>query len=647
VTAAWYVTGYGFGAKHVRNITMKWLNVGRANGLGAPRVFAGSEVHAELFRLCQECGQVDRTAGSNSKYDHRPWCSLREATEEESRAVALSRTLTTEGLLLRLPPSATLGSTFALPSLTAAVKLGLREHIGGAPDHLSVESVVDPSPGGSAGNAQALLLHDLVPGGTGYLAELADAETLRSILFKAYEVVRGCECASTARLACHKCLLPFVAPWQVRSASRAEAEKQLRDILLAGGTGDVAVSGTWDTTDEPIVDFDPESMMEQKFRQVLKDRLAVLGATVKAVPQTTGEKLNINLGGRSWTMEPQVLMSGCKPDFVLRCSDPTVPVMAIFCDGERYHASLTHNNLADDAHKRAALRDQGIFVVALTWADLEEVAPSVPTWFDEGAANLVLGDPTYQLRPGHLEILRGGPLDLILTWIQSPDPDGLSNLGRALPLFLTAHAQTRGEVGTDRSLSATAVDLLDGASLDDTVKTAWAWTEGPLIALSRLLSPKETAIALVLDDTPDAVAEGIKASWRTWLHLSNLLGLRPSHAEITVRTLVGAGAAPTVEEAADASGAADGLSPAWQAVIKEATSDEVPMLTSLAEEDVPVPEYGPEIDGIPLGPTWTADKVTVDIGLDESERGALTALGWTVVPMDADAVRDALNAGVS
>lgn len=647
VTAAWYVDGYGFGAKHVRNITVKWLNVGRANGLGSTRVFATSEVHAELFRLCQECGQVDRTAGSNSKYDHRPWCSLREASDEESRSVALSRTLETEGLLLRLPPSVTLGSTFALPSLTAAVKLGLREHIGGAPDHLSVEAVVDPSSGGQGANVQALLLHDLVPGGTGYLADLADTLTLQSILLKAYAVVRDCECASTPRLACHKCLLPFAPSWQTRSISRAEAEKQLRDILLGGAPGEVPADGppAWTTTTEPTTVFDPESMMEQKFRKVLMERLKVLGATVKVVPQITGERWNIHLGGRAWTLDPQVLMSGCKPDFVLRCSDPTVPPMALFCDGQQYHASAKNNRLADDASKRAVLRDLGVFVVALTWGDLEDTSPVPPPWYDEGSASHVLGHPDFQLKPSHLELLRGGPLDLIVTWIQSPDPDGLRNLGRALPLFLVTQAMTRCEVSGGQPLSVSALALLDGAGLGGASATAWAWRDGPLIALSRLLSPTETAIAVVLDDAPDVVADGITDPWRSWLRLSNIIGLRPSHTEITVRTLVGSDQLSSPDGETEAPTATDELSSGWKAVIGEATSEEAGFLTALAQDGVPVPEYGPEIDGIPLGPTWTASKVTVDVDLDGSERESLTGLGWTVVPMDVDAVRDALNAG--
>ena len=234
ITEQWYVEGYGFGVKHVRDLAIRWLNLGRTSGHGSTRFLGGQEVNAELFRICAECGQLDSGTGRNSKYEHRPWCRLRNAPEEDTRRIALSRSLVTEGLLVRLPPMVALGSTFALPSLSAAVKLGLREHIGGAPDHLSLEVVVDPTTDDPDLNADALLLHDLVPGGTGYLAELAQPAILRTILLRAYEVLRDCSCAGTARMACHQCLLPFAAPGQDRHVSRAEAQRLLHEILHAG-----------------------------------------------------------------------------------------------------------------------------------------------------------------------------------------------------------------------------------------------------------------------------------------------------------------------------------------------------------------------------------------------------------------------------
>lgn len=651
ITSQWYVKDFGFGAKHVKNLRLRWLNLGRPAGLGATRLIAGAEVNAELFRVCAECGQLDSKATSNSKYEHRPWCSLRTATDEDTRSIALSRTLQTEGLLLALPPMTSLGSMFALPSLAAAIKLGLREHIGGAPDHLSLEVVVDPVLGDGVDLRDALLLHDLVPGGTGYLAELANPVTLRTILLRAYEVVQDCECAGSGRLSCHKCLLPFAGWGHAHVVSRVEAEKQLGDILVAGSGAELeqAAAPPWAITEIASIDFDPESKMEQKFRATLRERLQVLGAMVKATPHTAGDRWDITVGGgRTWTLEPQVLIGCCKPDFALRCGDPNVPAMAIFCDGERYHASMQHNRPADDAEKRQDLRDLGMFVLAFSWADLDGAEHDAPPWFDETAAPIVMAQPGMNLKPAHIDLMRGGPMDLLVSWIQSPDPKGLRDLGRALPFFLAVRPHWRGAIGDETGLEATALGLLDGHRLTRSGTTAWAWHAGAVVAVIRRIAgtTSDTGVALILDDADSAVQSGLKEAWRTWLHLSNLLGLRFTATQLTVRSLV-TGASTRVPETAVASGDGAPLEGAWREIIAQATAEEGPFLAVLAQDGMPAPEYGPEVAGIPLGPSWLDRQITVDVDLGDTERSDLAALGWTVVAMDVDAVRNALQAGES
>ena len=142
-------------------------------------------------------------------YEHRPWCRYRTSPDEHNRLVALTRTLRTQGLLVRLPHTVTVGDDFAVPSLAAAILLGLREQLGGHPDHLRIEEVIEPTLADGNANHEAILLHDTVPGGTGYLAGLADPDDLRTLLGLAWERVRTCECRLEDRLACHRCLLPF------------------------------------------------------------------------------------------------------------------------------------------------------------------------------------------------------------------------------------------------------------------------------------------------------------------------------------------------------------------------------------------------------------------------------------------------------
>ena len=656
VTREWYAAqAAGFGVKHVRDLTLRWLNLGRAPGHGSTRRIAGRELVAELFRVCAECGQLDQKAHANARYEHRPWCSLRDAPEERTRSIALMRTLTTEGLLLRLPPMTSVGSSFALPSLSAAIMRGLREHLGGAPDHLAIEAVVDPAPG--HGTAEALLIHDLVPGGTGYLIDLAEPRALWDVLHRAYEVVRDCTCRESNRRACPHCLLPFAPVGQGHLVARAEAEKQLLELLAGGDAAALARAAgpAWTLTERSPAAIDLESMLERKFRAVFRERLDQLGATVHVEPRTVGERWRITLNGRTWTLDPQVMMGHCKPDFVLRCDDPHVPQVAIFCDGWRYHASPANNRLADDARKRALLRDEDVIVLALSWADLDEAAADDghPWLVEDAIPHLLQMDLGLTRR--HVELLRGGPLDLLVAWVQAPDPDGLRAIGRAVPFIAAAASSHRGALPDGEPPAVVAARMLadaDGSRMLDGDGThAWAWRMDGLVLLARVpQGAREPEVALVLDDDADALGDGRRAAWETWLRLANLLGARSRvggpATQITVRSSAAEAAelAPSVD-----GGASDGeaLDPAWAALLAQATAEEARFLVQLARAGLPRPELGPEVDGIPLGPSWPERQVTLDLGLGlgDDERAALERRGWVVVEADVDAVRAVLEGG--
>src|SRR5699024_9821978 len=130
---------------------------------------------------------------------------------------ALGRTLRTQGVLMYLPEQFSSEShTMTVSSLIAAIKLGFREVLGGDPDHLDVASVRVPRTSGN-GAVDALMLHDQVPGGTGYLDQFADPVSVRQLIERAWERVSTCECQHDDRLACPDCLLPYTRSSQLQS----------------------------------------------------------------------------------------------------------------------------------------------------------------------------------------------------------------------------------------------------------------------------------------------------------------------------------------------------------------------------------------------------------------------------------------------
>ena len=660
VLSEWYVEGTGLGIKHLRDLQIRWFNLGLANGLGRTRQLASREVNASLFRVCAECGQIDTKTATNASYEHRPWCSLREATREQTKAIALGRTLVTEGIVVRLPPLTSLGTPYALPSLAAAVMRGLREHLGGAPDHLALETIVDPAPADPLGNREALLIHDRVPGGTGYLAELANPEGLWSVLARAYDVVRGCPCQESDRDACPDCLLPFAEPRRSHLVSRAEAENQLRALLEETDQPlDRTAAEVWTIAARPPGGFDLESKLEQKFRAVLRTRLEQVGATLRATPQTVGERWEIALSGRAWTLDPQQLVHGCKPDFLLRTADPAIPPVAIFCDGWRYHASEHNNRLADDAEKRRRLRDHGMVVLAFTWRDLERDADGgeeVPSWLRPDVPDIVQRTSATALTPGQTDLLRRGPVDLLVRWIQRPDPGDLRQIGTTLPLLIRDAIRTT--IPEEQTVAAAAAVASSGKSFDAAAGTAWVWRAGALALAARIGNgPADTEVALVLDDTAPSLAGGDRAPWEQWLWLANLLGGRALSGElateITVRSAVereDAVAMPVGTPPAElltgqraSSADADDAAP-FGAAWADATTEELELLRAIAADGLPLPDPGPEVNGIPLGPTWHDRRLTYTPDLEPSEASELKRDGWQVVT-EVHAVRAALTPG--
>ena len=707
VVRQWFVDGYDFGLKYLRRMDIRWLNAGRLAGYGAATTIGGVQRPANFFRVCAGCGKLDKSAKANRPDEHRPWCRYRKSSQEHTRTLALMRSLSTQGVVLRLPSSVTLGDVFAVPSLTAALLLGLREQLGGSPDHLAVVQITDPTfePGGGR-LREALLVHDVVPGGTGYLAELADPHRLWDLLHRAWTVVRDCPCATEPRLACHRCLLPFAGGMHpVELVSRQAAERHLRAILCSGRPDEdpaAAEAAGWVITDLPPGKDTTESHLEQHFRKVFRDRVTALGASVQEQPGPKGNKLRIGFpgGARQWTLDPQVLLHGCRPDFVLAANDPNIPQVAIFTDGRHFHASPVHNRLADDAEKRQGLRDQGIVVLAVTAKDVEQAgaggsgtagasggagggagsdagtgegAPLAPVWLHDGVVASVMESGQFPFSHRTVESLRGGPFAFLLNWLQKPEVSEHTSLADVVPLFFTpagertsvpagdlapaAAALLTGEPGSRPSGSAGA--LPPGEPPSGQGPAMW-WRSGPVGVLTRVSwqpGTLLTEIAVVLDDRDEALTDqGHAEAWREWLRIANALNLRTGPFTIcTLRQVTDGttGGAPSGgSEPQAGTGAEPGdvpaevLDPAWQAQVDQTIDPaEADLLRRLAATGVvPVPVVGYEsAEGIVIDAAWPDRRIAVYLDPDPDDRRDLEAAGWRVLDADVDTLLAALG----
>ena len=467
VTERWYAQDVGLGVAYAQRLDLAWLNLGPRRP-GPTRRIGGHRVEAPLFRVCESCGHLDQDPNSNSAREHHPWCRHRNDLDEHARQIVLSRSLTTQGLLVTLPWQTAAGDLYAIPSLRAALRLGMQRAFGGSPDHLGVASV-NASAGPGRPVTDGLLIHDLVPGGTGYLADVARPDKLWQILTQAYLAVRDCPCRDEGRLACHRCLLPFADFQDLDLVSRTSAERSLRELL--GGEAETGSQPGWRITDQPPhIDRDDESFLEKRFRRAFTRMVEAAGGVCHEQVTGRGNIITAGFGPLTWRLEPQVNVLDSRPDFVLRGGGG--PDLAIFTDGFAFHAAADANRLADDAAKRQGLREAGTPVLAVTMDDInafeqppdERTAAEGPFWFDErvmdGAKNL----PPFTFGQGTQQAVLDGPFGILRHWMTAPGEaqNDLEAFGSAAPMCLF----TRGEpcaVGDDAAMPRVARELLVGA----------------------------------------------------------------------------------------------------------------------------------------------------------------------------------------
>ncbi|MGH3893773.1 MAG: DEAD/DEAH box helicase [Rhodococcus qingshengii] len=647
VGRSWFVEGRDFGAEYLRRMDIRWINMGRRTSQGSKRTIAGQETATGLFRVCSSCGQLDRTAGRNNRYEHRSWCHHRNSTLESVREIALARTLRTQGVLLHLPASLEYDS-FAHPILSAAILLGLRQVIGGSPEHLDVATITDAL---HAPDQRALLIHDTVPGGTGYLAEFADPAKVWAVLAAARKLVHECTCAAEDRLACHLCLLPFAPPHELDKVSRKTAVKVL-DLLLGTSDGSVPALEPWlaAVTEEAPAERvgSEESHLEKEFYVAFVERLRAMGASVREKPGTYGPSATIIMPGtkiRTWKLTPQVLMATSKPDFELSTNDSAIPRIALFVDGRRFHAMPGCNRVADDATKRATLRATGHLVWSFGHEDLQRFKNNetvTPSWYTEGAASSTM--KAGNLRPALLKLLTADPVTQLLAFITDPDVDAWESMSRSLPLMFV---RNNNRVKADaESVAENALAELNGQQPFSSPGTdmCWSFTDGSLTVVAAMRPGTRTSNAVLAVDDRDEMLEILDGrAWKEWVRLSNWLGISSNHRVTTHSLLTADTSAPT---AAPSTNSAQ-LTPQWQSLFDETISDaEKTLVLALAASgiELPVPVLGFETDdGEVLDLAWSDARVGVVLHADSEAANTMTQQGWTMCPPDAAQIVNALK----
>ena len=548
---SWRHANRAFGVDFTRHAMVRTFNLGiRRPDLQPTDRLAGQDTRIGKFFTCLSCGgtTIDKPAGPDhadplvsSSYNqpshHRLWCPQRRATGPGDHAdLILAHVLHTEAIRVLLPIATALVDE-RVASFAAALMAGVAKKYGGDPDHLAIITATMPDQE-TGRRRRFLVLHDTLPGGTGYLHRLADQEELREVLVSAREVVAECRCADEAKRACHRCLLSHIDDDKWHLVSRTEALSMLDDLLQqwtttsVGSTGEISLAGQ------------VESELEARFWKVLKD-WAAGDPAISLTPAATVNGRStaaLRTDAAHWQVTMHHRTNGSIPDVEFARSDQTGPKVVVYLDGYRYHASPEHNRIAEDADKRARQRADGIVVFQFDWEAVNDMAGDAVTeampWPPyqgnaqskaRAAYTRAGGDPA-ELP----DTIWCNPVRTLFAYLTNPDltrwlrraeaaavglfaspvrarPDSLAELAVASLLGQQLPAGGEGRVGVARTLDdngcPVTVILDSGVGKADNPIGGW------------------TALA-VLDDrlaTITADPEAHRRRWAAWLYWGNLV----------------------------------------------------------------------------------------------------------------------------
>ncbi|WIM87435.1 DEAD/DEAH box helicase [Candidatus Mycobacterium wuenschmannii] len=660
ITKAWRLKDRVFGAEYARSANIRTLNLGLGDTLGNQVEIAGETVAAGGFTTCALCGVVARRANDTAEVRHRGFCATRRGAPEQWENLLLSHELRTQAVRLLLPVSMLHYET-TQTSFKGALLLGLRRDFGGDPQHLNV--LASSMSDGSA-TRRFLVLHDTVPGGTGYLDRFGEPDRMKAILELARTALRECPCRTESTAACHRCLYGVLSAREMSFASRESALKLL-DMFL----------DDWDVEEVPTVtgiDIAPVQLseLELQFREALKQHVSNRpGCSFETANGSTGEELDLRLVGpdgdvRRWRMRPLVQVKASvwtEPDFLLTRSDAQDLDVAVYLDGQKFHASSENNITHDDAIKRDALRRDGKRVWSITWQDVQafasdKVKDAIPDLVHQQVQN----SATESVQDKRLKTLWQNPIDMLIEYLADPDSELWARGSFATVIGMV---NPPGKHGTQPPI------LTNASALPKVLQGALAGAlpesepNGPLVVVPRVgrsglplficADPADfeptTGVLVALDDR-DSEIGGPKHSeqWRDWLRWSNILQFLtvPRHgesmplrmAEIWTRKSADAFAGVHVPLSVAGSGKIDvafAIPNEWGEVLQYSDTSLAPLVAALAERGSALPE-----PGIEVGPdnavwqlelAWPAAKVAVVVDEEPDREAWLAGEHWKVI----------------
>jgi hypothetical protein len=553
---SWRHNRQTFGVDFTRRAVVRNFNLGVLRpDRPATDKFAGHDARISKFFTCVSCGGTATekpagpshadpmvSSGFDSPSHHRLWCPQRRAQGVgEHVDLILAHVLETDAIRV-LVPVATALIDERMASFAAALMAGIAKKYGGDPDHLAVVAATMPDHE-TGRRRRFLVLHDTLPGGTGYLHRLADQSELRMVLIGAREVIAACRCAEEGKRACHRCLLSHIDDDKWHLVSRTEALRMLDDLLEDWETTSVA------STREISLWAQVESELEARFWKALQDWAASESAVTLTPAAASNGRHTADLwaGPAHWRVTLQNTIKGTRPDVEFTRLDGPPMKIVVYLDGYKYHAAPNSNRLADDADKRAELRAAGTVVFQLNWDDVNAMAgdegnKDVPWPPYRGLAQAKAREAYVKLSGDPAELTTTvwcNPVKTLFAFLAEPDPGRWRHRAEAAVAGLLAHPGGEftglgpGDMTEQIVASLLGKPLPTGGKRQVTLVRVADSSGCPVtVILDQRVKDEEiaplggwTALALIDDRQPviEADDEAHHRRWAVWLYWGNIV----------------------------------------------------------------------------------------------------------------------------
>ncbi|MDR2302713.1 MAG: DEAD/DEAH box helicase [Deltaproteobacteria bacterium] len=663
---------FNFGYEFIDKAIVRDINFGKISDTGDLLTIQGQKIICKGFVACKHCGTVQRD--DLKKPIHSSYCQARYQTNDQDSVFTdkfyLYRELSTQAMRILVPATTLERSNIILESFVAAFKLGLKAYFGNV-DHLRYAVGTLPVPG-SNHRKQFLIVHDGLPGGTGYLKQLTrERHSMISILEKALSLMENCQCREDPNKdGCYRCLYGYKQNHNVDLISRTKAIEIIKQILsgrnnLMETEGGLSKIGVKDLL---------ESELERRFIESfthMSTGSRPINLTRVMIREKRGFQLEIESGGEKmvWVIEPQVELgpeNGVSrptvPDFVFwpATSKGDLKPVAIYTDGFAYHK----DKVTDDTLKRAAVVQSGKFLVwSLTWSDVEGVLSGQgnPRDLVFNPASMPSGHAIYRIivnensEASSIWPEKASAMELLVYYLENQKSPGVfKSHGRGYAYGLLDQAKLNDRLSFEAWLEARPKFELTRALTRPGPEPSFgfkeslfgSWRPHPRShieilagfpnngdrAVNKELGPFVWAI---LEDRERFRQSGYEEDWKEFWHFSNVMQFSKRFMALTRSGL---------EDSVYGSPLSLGslVTPGWDQVMDLIIDPKVKdFVKKCSEMNLPVPDaVGLDLtgsDGAVIGEaelTWSSKKVALLLSDKNTKKSASALKGWRIITID-------------